>query len=222
MRDPVRWHGGRGRCCAPTRISRWTRAASSAAVFESPAGISGLDDVAVVRQPIEHGGCHFGVAENLRPIGKGEIGGDQQRRVLIELADQVEQQLAASLAERQVAEFVDDDEIIAQQLLGQAAASAGGLLLLELVDQIDQIEESSSSPGADDRRGDSDAQMGFSGAGRSSDILPGIRTSREESTIGSIRALVRWSFLYGIIAFRVRRSLSSSRAMALWRTYLAG
>ena len=77
----------------------------------------------------------------------------------------MEQQLAASLAERQVAEFVDDDEIIAQQLLGQAAASAGGLLLLELVDQIDQIEESSSSPGADDRRGDSDAQMGFSGAG---------------------------------------------------------
>ena len=130
-----------------------------------PAGISGLDDVAVVRQPIEHGGCHFGVAENLRPIGKGEIGCDQQRRVLIELADQVEQQLATSLAERQVAEFVDDDEIIAQQLLGQAAASAGGLLLLELVDQIDQIEESSSSPGADDRRGDSDAQMGFSGAG---------------------------------------------------------
>ena len=119
----------------------------------------------MVRQPIEHGGCHFGVAENLRPIGKGEIGCDQQRRVLIELADQVEQQLAASLAERQVAEFVDDDEIIAQQLLGQAAASAGGLLLLELVDQIDQIEESSSSPGADDRRGDSDAQMGFSGAG---------------------------------------------------------
>ena len=75
----------------------------------------------MVRQPIEHGGCHFGVAENLRPIGKGEIGCDQQRRVLIELADQVEQQLAASLAERQVAEFVDDDEIIAQQLLGQAA-----------------------------------------------------------------------------------------------------
>ena len=38
-------------------------------------------------------------------------------------------------------------------------------LCFELVDQIDQIEESSSSPGADDRRGDSDAQMNFSGAG---------------------------------------------------------
>ena len=45
-------------------------------------------------QPIEHGGRHFGVAEHLRPIGEGEIGGDQQRSVLIELADQVEEQLA--------------------------------------------------------------------------------------------------------------------------------
>ena len=116
------------------------------AVLEAPAGVAGLDDVAVVGQPIEHGGCHFGVAEHLRPIGEGEIGGDEQRRVLVELADQVEQQLAAGLAERQIAEFVDDDEIVAQQLLGQPTAATGGLLLLELIDQIDQVEE--ASPGA--------------------------------------------------------------------------
>jgi hypothetical protein len=30
-----------------------------------------------VCQPIEHGGRHFGVAEHLRPIGEGQIGGDQ-------------------------------------------------------------------------------------------------------------------------------------------------
>jgi len=27
----------------------------------------------VVRQPIEHGGRHLGIAEHLRPIGEGEI-----------------------------------------------------------------------------------------------------------------------------------------------------
>ena len=70
----------------------------------------------MVRQPVEHGGRHFGVAEHLRPIGEGEIGDDQQRGVFVELADQVEQQLPAGLAEREVAEFVDDDEIIAQQV----------------------------------------------------------------------------------------------------------
>jgi hypothetical protein len=33
----------------------------SGAVFEAPARIAGLDDIAVVRQPVEHGGRHFGV-----------------------------------------------------------------------------------------------------------------------------------------------------------------
>ena len=71
--------------------------------------------------------------------------------VLVELADQVEQQLTAGLAERQIAELVDDDEIVAQQVLGQASAAAGGFLLLELIYQIDEVEEPTASPGADDR-----------------------------------------------------------------------
>jgi hypothetical protein len=42
-------------------------------------------------------------------------------------------------------------------------------------------------------RGEAERQtdMRLAGAGRSGDILPGIRTSRVESTIGTIRALVR-------------------------------
>ena len=52
------------------------------AVFEPPACVAGLDDVAMVGQSVEHGGGHFGVAEHLWPIGEGEIGGDQQRGVL--------------------------------------------------------------------------------------------------------------------------------------------
>ena len=67
----------------------WIRAASSAAVFEAPAGVAGLDYIAMMGEAIEHGGGHLGVAEHLRPIGEGEISGDQQRRVFIEFADQV-------------------------------------------------------------------------------------------------------------------------------------
>ena len=36
------------------------------AVLEAPAIVAGLDDVAVVCQPIEHGGCHFGVADSAK------------------------------------------------------------------------------------------------------------------------------------------------------------
>ena len=86
---------------------------ASIAVLEAPAVIAGLDDVAMMRQAIEHGGGHPGIAEYLRPIGESQIGGDQQRRVFVQFADQVEQQLAARLAEWQVAQFIDGDEIIA-------------------------------------------------------------------------------------------------------------
>ena len=54
---------------------------------------------------------------------------------------------------------------MAQQLLGEPAAATSGLLLLQLIDQIDQVEEAASGAGTDDRRGDGDAQMGFAGAG---------------------------------------------------------
>jgi hypothetical protein len=60
------------------------------AVLEAPTLVASLDDIAMVSEAIEHGGCHLGVAEHLRPIGESQIGGDQQRRVLVEFADQVE------------------------------------------------------------------------------------------------------------------------------------
>jgi len=50
--------------------------------FEAPAFVAGLDEIAMVGQAIQHGGGHLGVAENFRPFGKCEIGGDQQRGIL--------------------------------------------------------------------------------------------------------------------------------------------
>src|ERR1700685_340337 len=72
--------------------------------------------------------------------------------------------MTAGLAERKIAEFVDDDEIIAQQILGEPPAAAGGFLLFELIDEIDQIEETSPGAGANDRRSHADAKMGFARA----------------------------------------------------------
>src|SRR5471030_525300 len=68
------------------------------------------------------------------------------------------------MAEREIAELVDDDDVLAQQFLGQPAALARRLLLLELVDEIDEVEEPPPGAGADHGGGDSDAQMGFAGA----------------------------------------------------------
>ena len=82
------------------------------AAFEAPAVVAGLDDVAMVGQAIEKRGGHFGVAEHAGPFTEREIGGDDHGRALVEPADEVEQELAAGLSERQVAELVEDNEVV--------------------------------------------------------------------------------------------------------------
>ena len=80
-------------------------------MFEPPAFVAGFEDVAVMRQPIQQCGGHFGVAEYRRPFGKRQIGGDDDRGAFVEAADEVEQQLAARLGEWQVAEFVQHKQV---------------------------------------------------------------------------------------------------------------
>ena len=55
----------------------------STAVLEAPALVAGFDDVAVMSQSIQQRGCHFGIAEDARPFGEGEIGRDNNRGALI-------------------------------------------------------------------------------------------------------------------------------------------
>src|SRR5271157_4261773 len=161
---------------------------SSGAVLEAPAFVASLDDVAVMREAVEKRGRHLGVAEHRRPFGEGEIGGDDDRRPLVEPAYQVEQQLAARLGERQIAEFVERHQINAGQLLGQPAGDAGASLGLQTVDQVDDIEEARPSAAlAYAIGGDGDRQMAFAGAGRDSDMAPGFWRAKRRSTIPFIR-----------------------------------
>jgi len=54
--------------------------------------VAGLDDVAVVGDGVEQRGGHLGIAEDLDPLGEGELGGDDQGGALVELADQMEEE----------------------------------------------------------------------------------------------------------------------------------
>ena len=76
------------------------------AAFESPAVVAGLDDVAVMGQPIEQCRGHLGVAEHAGPFSEGEIGGDDDGGALVEPADAMEQKLTAGLGKGQISEFV--------------------------------------------------------------------------------------------------------------------
>jgi hypothetical protein len=99
---------------------RASRAATSTAVLEAPALVAGLDDVAVVREPVQQRRRHLGIDEHARPFAEGQVGRDDDGRALVEPADQMEQQLAARLCERQIAELVDGDQINTRQPVGDS------------------------------------------------------------------------------------------------------
>ena len=131
------------------------------AAFESPAVVAGLDNVAVVGQTVEQRSGHLGVAEHAGPFAEGEIGGDDDGRSLVEPADEVEQQLAAGLGERQVAEFVEDDEVDPGQMLGDTTLPSVTGLDLQAVDEVHHVVEATAGTGSDAASGDCNGQMGL-------------------------------------------------------------
>jgi hypothetical protein len=65
----------------------------SSAVFDAPAIIARLDDIAVVGGAVEQRHGHLGIAEDGRPLAEGEVRSDDDFGALMKLADEVEQQL---------------------------------------------------------------------------------------------------------------------------------
>jgi hypothetical protein len=148
------------------------------AAFESPAVVAGFNDIAMMSEAIEQRRGHFGVAEYARPFTEGEIGGDDYRGALVEAADEVEQELATGLGERQIAEFIEDDEVHAGQMIGEASLPAVAGLGLQPIDEIDDVVEPSAGAGTDAASRNGDGKMGLAGAGRDSVTMPGVRRSR--------------------------------------------
>ena len=98
----------------------------------------------MVREAVEQRGGHLGITENGWPFTEGEIGRDDDRGTLVETADQVEQQLAARLRERQITQFVEDDEVEAGEIVGKPTLSAGSTFRFEAIDEIDGVEETAA------------------------------------------------------------------------------
>ena len=90
---------------------------------------------------VEQSGGHFGVAEHGRPLAEGQVGRDNDRCPLLERADQMEEKLAAGLSEREIAEFVHDDEVEPGNEVRKPPLFAIVCFRLKPIDEIDDIEE---------------------------------------------------------------------------------
>ena len=96
--------------------------------------IAGLDDVAVMGEAVKECGSHLWVAEHARPFAEGEIGGDDDRGAFVKATDQVEQQLAAGLGEREDSRvLLEDDDVEGRSVdeVGEASLSSGSTFGLE-------------------------------------------------------------------------------------------
>ena len=113
----------------------------SGSVLEAPEHVAGFHNVTMVGKASKQRRGHFGVTKDAWPFAEGEVGGDDDGGALVKLADEVEQELATSLCEGEIAQLVQDDEVEAVQVIGQAALFAAAGLDLETIDQIDDIVE---------------------------------------------------------------------------------
>lgn len=88
-------------------------------MFQPVTLVAGLQNVAVMGQPVQQGRGHLLIAKYARPFAEAQIGRDHDAGALVKLADQVEKQGAAGLTERQVAQFIEYDQIGMDQSVGQ-------------------------------------------------------------------------------------------------------
>ena len=134
-------------------------------MLEAPTVVAGLDDVAVMGEAIEQGGGHLRITEHGGPFAECQVRRHDHRGLLVQTADHMEQQLPAGLGERQVAEFVEDDEVETCQMIGQAPLPASPAFGLEPVDQINGVEEPAARSTTNAAARDRDRQMRLARAG---------------------------------------------------------
>ena len=95
---------------------------------QAVAGALDLDHHGVVQEPVEERGGDHGIAEDLAPLGKAPVGGEDHGATLVARVDQLEEQAAAVGDDRQVTNLVDDQQGSAAEeadLVAQPALALG-------------------------------------------------------------------------------------------------
>ena len=81
----------------------------------------------MMHDAVDHGGRRRGVVEDFAPAPEGQIGGDEQAATLVHPGDEAEEQVGADAVKRYVAQFVEDDQFEAREVLQLATETVGRL-----------------------------------------------------------------------------------------------
>ena len=88
--------------------------------------------------------------------------------------------MAAALGEREIAEFVEHNEVHTGQIIGEPALTTGAGFALQPVDEVDDSVETATGAAADTSPRNSDSEMAFAGAG-SAELLIRVRAASGSS-----------------------------------------
>ncbi len=142
----------------------------------------------MVREAIEQRAGETLITEHARPFVEGQVRGDDRGSAFVTAAEDFEQQFGAGLRQRNVAEFVDDEQFGRVQLRLKPQKAFLVARFHELMNQRrrrgEDDREASLAGGEPERQSD----MRLARAARSSDILPGITATVSGLIIRFIRA----------------------------------
>ena len=130
------------------------------------AAAADVDDMAVMQQPVDERSGHDLVAQDLAPLLEAFIGGQHSGCALIAPVDELEEEHGAGLADRQVADLVDDQERRIGEDLEAASQLAGGLGFFERGDEVGQSAVVDSAPALSRGSGEADREMRLADARR--------------------------------------------------------
>jgi hypothetical protein len=80
-------------------------------VAEAPGLGAGVDDVGAVGEAVDDGLREPRVGEDLGPFAERQVGGDDQAAAFVAFGEDLEDELGGAVGQREVAEFVKDDEL---------------------------------------------------------------------------------------------------------------
>ena len=118
-----------------------------------------------MREPIEQRCGHPFALEHLRPFGEREVAGDQRAASFVPVGEQLEQQLGPHTVERDVAQFVADQQVEFVELSQQFVELVRLLRSLQLGHQVRRRVELHALSHATCRETKRDRQMCLPGSG---------------------------------------------------------
>jgi len=121
--------------------------------------------VRLVGEPVEHGLAEPGVGKDLRPLGEGQVGGDDHGGLFRPLGDDLEEQFGGHFCQRHITEFIDNDQFNAGPTGQHAAQALFPLRFDQLVDQRGGGGEAHSPPLTAGGDGQAGSEMTFASAG---------------------------------------------------------